>query len=142
LRSSVRYLSALCIAWVTDAFEPANITYNTLNQQDTKWKFKRNAVQYEDDKRIILTGLVMSRSCTSSVMRLVDRRTGNLERVSLREILVICCSSFLFSQRNKATSTTIPAVGWFKRLVIFNKAGKKLFQQMSRLWNSEKMNNN
>ena len=127
LSSSVRYLSALCMARVTDAFEPANITCNTP-QTTIHWVKKLEAMKkaitenvwwtWKMKNKIILTGLVMSRSWTSSIMRLVDRRTGNLERVSLREICVICFSSFLFSQKYKATSTTIPAVYWFKILII------------------------
>lgn len=71
----------------------------------------------ENTREMVLTGLAVSLSCTSSTILLVERRRGNLDRVSSRDIWTSCSSSFLLSQINNATSTMMPTKCWFKSLI-------------------------
>ena len=98
----------------------------TLNLQNI-YNVKRKLTPGENKQRwmenlkeegtVILTGLTVSRSCTSSTTRLVDKRRGNLDKVSFRDICSSCSSSFLLSQKNNTTRTTMPADCWLKNLV-------------------------
>lgn len=68
----------------------------------------------------IPTGRVFSRSCTSSTIRPVERRRGNLESLSSLVILNICSSSFLFSHKYKATNTPPPAPRYRCQMISWN----------------------
>ena len=73
---------------------------------------------------LILTGLTVSRSWTSSTTRFVERRKGNLDSVSSLVICASCSSSFLLSHKNNATRTMMPVDCWFKTLVILEQSCK------------------
>lgn len=84
------------------------------NKRKMRFQSKKNGIRWKRENsnknmsNLLLTGLTVSRTCTSSTTRLVERRRGNLDKVSSRDICASCSSSFLLSQRKTATRTIIP----------------------------------
>jgi len=78
----------------------------------------------KNKKVLLLTGLTVSRSWTSSTTWFVERWKGKLDRVSSFVISASCSSPLLLSQKNNATRTMMPVDCWFKTLVILEPSYK------------------